>query len=61
MASKTATHFEHIDSMSADFNALFMGPGQMTPEVAAYWQLRILLSIAQQLSVISQSLKEREE
>jgi hypothetical protein len=54
--SKTtkATHYEWIDGMSAEFvEAIERG------EIAGseIWHLRILLSIAQQLSVIAAHLK----
>ena len=52
-----ATHYEHIDSMSEEFHNA--EEQELTPEGESYWQLRILLSIAQQLSVISQTLKEK--
>jgi hypothetical protein len=52
--TKPATHYEHIDEMSAEFER--MEPGAMTDQAGEFWMLRILLSISQQLSMISQHL-----
>ena len=57
-----ATHFEHIDGMSAEFeqwHSVASGNTSNTfAEHSMLWMLRINLAIAQQLSVISNSLKE---
>lgn len=58
MEKKTAAHYEHIDGMSEEFQGI--EPEDLTPELASWWSLRINLAIAQQLSVISQTLKERQ-
>ncbi len=57
MAKPTATHYENIEEMSAEF-AEEVEPHMLVPDLAAYWQLRIQLAIAQQLSVISKTLKD---
>ena len=50
-----AQTFEHIAHMTEEFHNA--EEQELTPEGASYWQLRILLSIAQQLSVIAGHLK----
>lgn len=57
-----ALGFEWIVGMSAEFESAmdtaFRDGGQgPLPEAASYWQLRILLAIAQQLSVIAGAIK----
>jgi hypothetical protein len=59
MQRKKPESFENIDQMSHEFDERVTEV--LEPGLASYWQLRILLAIAQQLSVISASLKEREE
>lgn len=56
-----ATHYEHIEEMSAEFAEFhrgdFMDGGDICGARFRWWQLRILLAIAQQLTVISNTLK----
>jgi len=54
---QTATHYENIEEMSAEFLSE-VDAETINPEIASYWQLRINLAIAQQLSVISKTLKD---
>lgn len=57
-------NFEHIGNLTAEFQemegmAAGGRAGDLTPETASYWQLRILLAIAQQLSVIAGEIKKQ--
>jgi hypothetical protein len=52
--------FEWIEKMTAEFALRSASSTAITPDEASWWQLRILLSIAQQLSVIAATLKETE-
>lgn len=59
-----ALGYEWIVGMSAEFQAAMDrcfkngdNPPGLTPEVASYWQLRFLLAISQQLSVIAGAVK----
>lgn len=52
--------FEWIVGMTRDFEEeVKKGMFDLTPERASYWQLRILLAMAQQLSVLVATVKER--
>jgi len=58
---KTASHYEHIEGMSEEFSHVEpadLGEIEGGDDDFRHWQLRIQLAIAQQLSVISQTLKE---
>lgn len=52
-------HFEHIDAMTQEFG--LVDPEKVSGPTGEWWHLRILLAIAQQLSVISSSLKKDRE
>ena len=54
--------FEHIEKMTEEFESLQCGDlnGKEGEELYLWWNLRITLAIAQQLSVISSSLKKEE-
>lgn len=58
--------FENIANMTQEFQEYeraATGPDfrPVSPEYAAYWQARILLAIAQQLSVIAGQMKAQSE
>jgi len=64
MAKQTATHYEHIEGMSEEFSKIpdeHLGGTERAELYFRWWTLRIELAIAQQLSVISQTLKELKE
>lgn len=48
--------YTHIGKLSDEFAE--QDTSQWSPEDAAWWQVRVLLAIAQQLSVISANLKD---
>jgi hypothetical protein len=60
MQKETVKDFEWIKEMSEEFAMLSERTYPITPEEASVWQLRILLSIAQQLSVIAATLKSNQ-
>jgi hypothetical protein len=47
--------FEHIGQLTEDFQR--SDADQWTPQDGSWWQVRVLLAIAQQLAVISGHLK----
>ena len=59
MQRRRPESFENIDQMGQEFDQAVSA--DVTQGLANYWNLRIVLAIAQQLSVISASLKDRED
>jgi len=56
---KTAEHYEHIDAMSEEFAGTVSAGELGTEWQLEHWKIRVLLAIAQQLSMISASLKQK--
>lgn len=49
--------YEHIERMTAEFSEV--DPADLTPDLSAWWYIRTHIAIAQQLAVISKTLKDR--
>ena len=61
MQKTKGTHYEHIEAMSAEFDGVTTQSLAENPMLYMWWQIRVQIAIAQQLSMISAALKKGDE